>query len=282
MTGHLPPAGEAAVPATPAGTLLRYARLWRRFVITAAIREAEYRVNFALSVVEGLIQLGLAVVGFLIIYRYTGTVAGWTRPQVLLLVGIYRVVEGLINLQIAPNMVAVAGYIRDGEMDFLLLRPVSSQFLASLRTLALPEIGNVVVGVALTLYAGTLAGVRWTPGGVAAAGAFLLCGVLLVYALWLGIVTWSFWLVRVDNLATLFYSVFGAARYPVSYFKGVVRALLTFALPVAFATTFPAEALLGRGDLRLLPVGVLLAALALVASSLFWRYAVRHYSSASS
>ena len=61
-----------------------------------------------------------------------------------------------------------------------------------------------------------------------------------------------------------------------------MRALLTFAVPVAFATTFPAQALLGRADARLLPVGLLLAALGLCGAHLFWRFALRHYSSASS
>lgn len=78
------------------------------------------------------------------------------------------------------------------------------------------------------------------------------------------------------------YGIFEAARYPVTYFKGVARALLTFAVPVAFATTFPSQALLGTADLRLLLPGLALAASALIATHMFWSCAVRHYSSASS
>lgn len=118
--------------------------------------------------------------------------------------------------------------------------------------------------------------------GVVEAAAFLTCGVILLYALWFFTVTFSFWLVQVDTLDTLFYSVFETARYPVSFFKGLVRTALTFVFPVAFATTFPAEALLGAADLRLLLVGLGLSALALSGTHLFWNYAVRHYSSASS
>jgi len=58
--------------------------------------------------------------------------------------------------------------------------------------------------------------------------------------------------------------------------------LLTFVLPVAFATTFPAQALRGDLDPRLLVVGVGLAGLALVVTHRFWNDAVRRYSSASS
>jgi ABC-2 type transport system permease protein len=140
----------------------------------------------------------------------------------------------------------------------------------------------VLIGLLLAAYAGSAAGVRWSLLGVLAAGTFLVIGLALLYALWLFIMTFSFWLVQIDNLDVLFYSLFETARYPVAFFRGFARALLTFVFPVAFVTTFPAEALLGRADPRLLPVGLALAALALLASSLFWNYAVRHYSSASS
>ena len=96
------------------------------------------------------------------------------------------------------------------------------------------------------------------------------------------LVTCSFWLVQVDTLDTLFYSVFETARYPITFFKGLVRAVLTFAMPVAFATTFPAQALLGTADLHLLLAGIALATVALILTHLFWNYAVRYYSSASS
>jgi len=65
-------------------------------------------------------------------------------------------------------------------------------------------------------------------------------------------------------------------------FNDLLRALLTFVFPVAFATTFPTEALRGHADLRLLPVGFVLATALLFGAHLFWNYAVRHYSSASS
>jgi ABC-2 type transport system permease protein len=261
---------------------MRYLRLWRRFVVLAFEREAEYRLSFLVGVGEGLAQLALALLTFALLYRFTDQVAGWTLSEVFLLVGIYRIVDGLVSLQLAPNLVAIGEYIRSGELDLHLLRPVSSQFLVSLRLLNLPEGVNVLVGLGLTLVAGRQVGVHWTLPGALEAAALMLCGLAVLYAVWFFTVTWAFWLVQVDNLDYLFYSLFEAARYPVSFFRGGVRALLTFVVPIAFATTFPAQALLGTVDHRLLPVGVALAVAALAGSHLFWNYALRHYSSASS
>ena len=261
---------------------IRYLRLWRQFAVTAFVREAEYRFNFVVAAGEGIAQLTLAVLTFLLVYRFTDSVAGWSREEALLLAGIYRIVEGILALQIAPNLMAIGGAIRNGDMDAILLRPVSSQFLVSLRAFSLPEVINILAGFALTIYAGNRAGVDWELSGIATAVAFGICGISLLYAIWFAIITCSFWLVQISTIDTLFYSIFETGRYPVSFFKGLARTVLTFVAPVAFATTFPAEALLGRADLRLLLVGAALAALALVVTHLFWNYAVRHYSSASS
>lgn len=260
----------------------RHARLWWRCVLNALARETEYRANAFATVAEGAAQVALAVVTFLVVYQFTPSIGGWTRSQALILVGIYRIAEGLINVQVAPNMVAIGGAIRRGDMDYVVLRPVSSQFLVSARTLALSECANVAIGLGITAYAVHAAGVGWSVGGLLRATVLLLCGVMLLYAVWFAIMTCSFWLVQVNNLDVLFFAVFEAARYPVAYFSSAIRALLTFVVPVAFATTFPVEALLGRVDVRLIPLGLGLAAIALVLTHLFWNVAVRSYSSASS
>jgi ABC-2 type transport system permease protein len=58
--------------------------------------------------------------------------------------------------------------------------------------------------------------------------------------------------------------------------------VLTFVVPIAFMTTFPAAVLLGRLDWQYLWIGCALAAVLLVGSARFWRFALRHYTSASS
>lgn len=261
---------------------MRYLRLWKRFFIISLARMMEYRLNFVISLIAGLAELALGVLTFLLIYQFTPSIAGWSRADALLLLGIYRIVDGIISTQISPNMQAISGYIQRGDMDFVLLWPVSSQFTASARLMNLSASANILTGLALTIYAGNSGGVEWTAAGILAAALFVTCGLVILYCLWLFIVTFSFWLVQVGTLDTLFYSVFVAARYPVSFFKGIVRALLTFVVPVAFATTFPAEALRGTVNVGMLVVGLALACVGLLCTHLFWSYAVRHYSSASS
>ncbi len=264
----------------------RYLRLWRQFVVIAFVREAEYRLNFVVGVLEGTAQLVLAVLTTLLLYRFTVEIEGWTRGDLIMLVGIYRVVDSLIAMQVAPNLTSISGYIRTGEMDFMLLRPLSSQFLVSLRKLSLPEAANALIGVGLALYARNFLDVHVVPRrtlvGAAEAVTFVATGTIMLYAVWFCIVTLSFWLVNVPTIEILFYSLFETGRYPATFFKGLMRTVLIWVFPVGFATTFSTQALAGKTNTRLVLISVAMATLALVVTHLFWNYAVRHYSSASS
>src|SRR5208283_6125208 len=112
--------------------------------------------------------------------------------------------------------------------------------------------------------------------------AMLLAGSVIIYSFFLILTTLAFWLVRVENILTIFQSMYEAGRWPVSLYPGWLRYGLTFIIPVAFATTVPAEALTGRlnGETALISA---IAALALfILARLIWRIGLRHYSGASS
>jgi len=92
----------------------------------------------------------------------------------------------------------------------------------------------------------------------------------------------AFWVVKIDNLTFLFSSIFDAARWPSSVFRGFLRVLFTFVIPLAVMTTFPAQALLGRAGTVEIVGGLGTAVLALVVSRRLWVRAVGRYTSASS
>ncbi len=94
--------------------------------------------------------------------------------------------------------------------------------------------------------------------------------------------TMSFWFVKVGNLSELFNSVWDTGRFPVSTFRGLLRVVLTVILPIAFITTFPAQAVLGSLDGLTLGGAVAMGGVMFGFSVWFWRYAIRSYSSASS
>ena len=69
---------------------------------------------------------------------------------------------------------------------------------------------------------------------------------------------------------------------PITVYRGPVRVVLTFVVPIAFMTTFPAAALINKLEWVYALIGVALALTLFALSAFFWRFALRSYSSASS
>jgi ABC-2 type transport system permease protein len=206
---------------------------------------------------------------------------GWRPDEVLALVGVYFLVGGLIGLVIQPGMAQLIDSVRDGTLDFTLTRPEDAQLLISIQHLEIWKLIDIVLGLAVLVIALIRLGAAVGAGQAAAFALMLLAGAAIIYSFWLMLATLSFWFVRVENILEIFRSMYEAGRWPVSLYPGWLRFALTFVVPVAFATTVPAEALTGRLTVETLLGAVLLAVVLLVASRLFWRAGLRHYSGTS-
>ena len=143
------------------------------------------------------------------------------------------------------------------------------------------QLVDVLLGLGVLAVALVRLGEKVGTGQAAAFAVMLLAGGAIVYSFWLILAALSFWFIRVENILVIFQSMYEAGRWPVSLYPAWLRFGLTFLVPVAFATTVPAEALTGRLDPQTSLGALALAAGLLAASRLFWRAGVRHYSGAS-
>jgi ABC-2 type transport system permease protein len=256
-------------------------RLFGAFLRVSFVGETAYRVNFFIQLFQSLLNLGMSLAGLAVIFSYTDTLGGWRPDEVLALVGVYFLVGGLIGMVIQPGMQQLIESVRDGTLDFTLTKPEDAQLIVSIQHVDIWELIDIVLGFAVLATALTRLGER--VGGWQAAEfiGMLLVGGVIVYGFWLILATLSFWFVRVENILVIFQSMYEAGRWPVSLYPGWLRYGLTFIVPVAFATTVPAEALTGRLNWETLLGAVILAVVLFVASRAFWRVGLRHYSGTS-
>jgi ABC-2 type transport system permease protein len=163
-----------------------------------------------------------------------------------------------------------------------LTKPVNAQFISSLRNIIVWRLVDVIIGLGLIMYALGELHVSPTFDQIVFFGGMLISGTVIVYSIWLVMVSLAFWFVKIDNITELFYAFYEAGRYPVTIYRGAVRVLLTYLVPIAFVTTFPASALLGRLDQTTMLIGFVFAVGLFILSNRFWNFALRYYSSASS
>ena len=260
---------------------MSYLRLFLAFLRVSVLGELAYRVNFFVQLFQSLVELATALAGLAVVFAYTQTLAGWRPDELLALVGVYFLVGGVIGLVIQPGMEALIESVRDGTFDFMLTKPEDAQLLVSAQRVEVWKFIDIALGAAVLVSALIRLGEKVGVGQAGVFAVMLLAGGVILYSFWLILATLSFWFVRVENILEIFRSMYEAGRWPISLYPGWLRFALTFVVPVAFATTVPAEALTGRLSTDTLLGAVGLAAALLVVSRVFWRIGLRRYSGAS-
>lgn len=260
------------------GNSIRVAWIFFRI---GAMNELQYRVNFLLELLQAAVALGTGLIGLWLVFAHTSTLDGWSPSELLIVMGVFTLMGGLIATVIQPNMERLANDIQQGTLDYALTKPEDSQLMVSIREIRIWEsvsgiTGLIVIAVGLVRLQSHI--------GLPQALAFLavlLMGGLMIYSFWMMLTTAAFWIVRIDEISELFQGVYAAGRYPIGIYPGWLRLGLTFLVPVAFAVTVPSEALTGRLSGASLLGAAALTAFLLFMSRVVWRFGLKRYSGAS-
>lgn len=255
--------------------------LWL-FARTSVQNDTEYRADFFGQILVTLVSIGTQLAAVAVIFHHTPNLAGWSLPQVLALLGVYNFMFGVIHVVIAPNMRQLLEDVRQGTLDFALLKPVNSQFLVSVRQIVIWRLSDMLLGIGLAVYSSVQLAHQISLREALVFPLVLVCGAVIVYSFWLMLATTAFWFTRIDNIEMIFWNIFEAGRYPIDVYPLYIRRFLTFGVPLAFITTIPAQALSGGLQNGTVVLAVLLAAAMSVVSTWFWRLGLRRYGSASS
>ena len=256
-----------------------YAALWKNSVS----REMSFKGNFILWIVVELLWFGLQLSFVSVVYSQTESVGTWTKWQMVLLVGASNFIQQLYQAFFLTNCTNLSELVRTGRMDFLLLLPVNSRFLVSLRVVDLGAFVNALFALGVMIFAASKLSLHPTMPQVAGFGALCVVGILIHYSLMFILATICFWTVRAQGIVWGYYNLFNIARMPDEAFKGAFKAVFTFGLPVLLVSNVPVRVLADKINdpyawLLLIGVGVVWA----VISELFWSYSIRRYTSASS
>src|ERR1051326_2132344 len=166
----------------------------------------------------------------------------------IVLLGVYYLIHGAQSVVFEMRLERFMEHIRLGTLDFILIKPVNSQFLVSTRHVQLAEIAQVVFGLGLVGVGVAEVGEVVGFGEVVRFSLTLLCGLSLVYCVILILSTIAFWATRIENLLAIFWSFLDAGRFPVDVSPGWLRVTLSTVVPIGVAVTVPAEAVAGRLD----------------------------------
>ncbi len=256
-----------------------YVALWR----TALVREMGFQINFFLWLFVEFLWFGLQLGFNAVLYQHTDSIGDWTKWQVVMLIGASHFIQQLFQAFFLTNCTQLADLVHTGKMDFMLLFPVNTRFLVSLRHVDLGGFLSAASGLAVMVYAAMQLNLAPTFLQILGFGLLCLAGVLIHYSLMFLMATVSFWTVRAQGLVMAYYNLFSITRIPDAAFRGAARAFFTLGVPLLIVASVPVKVLTGAmsspSEIFLL---LSMSAVCFLISSLVWRIALRRYSSASS
>ena len=261
---------------------MRILRIVSAFLRAALLKETAYRAELVGNLFRSLTGIVVAIGGLAVVFSHTSELSGWKLEQAMVLLGVYYLVQGIVQTALSPSLNEVVTEVRRGTFDYVLLKPVPSLLLSSTRRFVVWHVADIILGGTVIAIGLIRLEAQITFGVAAVFAAVMVGGVAIVFSIWLALTTLVFWFVRVENITMIFQLFFDTGRYPVEVYPFWLRQLLTFVFPVAFITTVPAQTITGREPLVALWIAPIIGVIALLAAARFWRIGLSRYTSASS
>lgn len=224
--------------------LAHYARIWLASARYSVVRTMMFRMDFLMwSLVEFFwMAVNLLLVG--VIYAHTDTIAGWTKWEMVLLVGTSMILQRLMMGFFWSNLFELGRNVRSGQFDFLLAQPGHPLFMVSTRKLDLDGILNCFIAIAVVVYAVRQLGLQPGAVDIALYVALLACALVIHYAAVLIIVSATFWIIGSQGIEGSYFTLFEFGRLPRQAFVGVREVLFVWFLPAVISSNVPANTLL--------------------------------------
>ena len=245
------------------------------------MNEMQYRVNFFIQILQSAVAVATGLIGLSLVFGQVDNLSGWSRPELLAVMGVHILMGGVIRSAIQPNMERLMNDVLNGTLDFALTKPADAQTLVSVREFRFWQLTDVLVGLVILVFAVIQLQTKMYALQIIAFLAALILGGIMLYCVWLMVTSIAFWVIRVGDIVDLFQGLFAAGRWPISVYPDWLRTGMTFLVPVAFAVTMPAEAVTNRltADSMLFAVG--LTVLFMLLARGVWLLGLRSYSGAS-
>jgi ABC-2 type transport system permease protein len=254
-------------------------------LFTASLRaRMQYKADFLLSMLGNGMIMAIDYLLLFVILRRFGNIKGWTASEVGLLYALSTVSVSLYRM-IANEIHNFDRYTVEGEMDQLLIRPVSPVFMLLIRNIDFSRLGGLAQGIMILAWS-----LFHLPSGVDGQALLFyvpvaVCsGTLIAVAMGLMSATLAFWTERISDFQPFtLYGPFQAANFPVTIYPGWLKVLFHSFLPVAFMNFWPIAHLLHKGgSVHLLWVSPLFSVSFFVFAVLFFHVGLKHYHSTGS
>ena len=260
----------------------KYLKVYSKFLHTSLASELEYKANILIDFITAIFSLVGSIFLLSIFFQNSSDIGGWNFEEALIIQSIYTILNGITNTWFNPNLTEIVKHIREGTLDFVLLKPIDSQFFISFKKFNPTGIIEILLGMSLLIYCININQIRLNIIFLTFSFLTIVCSICILYSLWFFISTTTIWFVKTWNATEVLRSFLYIGRFPLSSFSLTLQIFFSIFIPIAFITAIPSEVFLGMAQTWEILLEVLICVIFLLSSRKFWFYALRFYTSASS
>jgi ABC-2 type transport system permease protein len=260
----------------------RYLRLYAHFLRFSFSRAMQFRLDFFFRVGMDALWNAMHLTFFGVLFGHTGSVGGWGPDETYLFLGGVFVADAIQMTVVSNNLWTFPIAVNRGDLDYHLVRPVSTLFFVSLRDFAANSFLNLLIALAILVWAMARYPAPLPATTVGVYVFLLLVGAFLHYCVQLSFLLPVFWTHSGTGLRDVFWTADAYTSRPHGIFRGWTRRFLVSFLPLMLVVSYPTRVLVEgpSWEVVLHVVGVAVAAFLVLLA--LWRRGLRAYASASS
>lgn len=237
-----------------------------------------YRIDCIVGIFSQGIEKLVSLIFILVIFQNTENIAGWNFKQILLLFGITEIPVGIAKYCFESLYDIGPKYIRNGDFDKILLRPVHPLISIIGSSREFVAIADFILGLGITIYMLIQLSIPITVLLIIKIVFFSIVGALIIGAIMTIFSISSFWTYRSNEVIWSFYRMYTFTEYPITIYNKFIRILITFILPFAFVSYYPTMAYLGFNTYMVYLSPIVAVVLWIIAVKL-WNFALNKYRS---
>lgn len=237
-----------------------------------------YRIDCIVGMISQIITQLVEIIFIWIVFQNTENLAGWNFKQILLLYGITLISIGISDFCFDALYDIGPKYIRNGDFDKILLRPVHPLISIIGSSKEFTSLGYFFLGLVITILTLINLSIPITAILIFKIIFYSIIGASIIGAINTIFSISSFWTYRSNEIIWSFYKIYTFSQYPIDIYNKFIKILITIILPFAFVAYYPTMAYLGLNN-YMIYLSPIIAIVLWIIAVFIWNLALNKYRS---
>lgn len=260
---------------------MKYLKVWKQLANCAINSYFSNRINYVAFFIGKLIRFGFFLLLIISIFRFTKSLAGYSKYEVILFFLTFNLID-VLTQALFRGIYLFKRDVRTGNFDYIISKPINSLFYCLSRLVDIADIIFLIPIIALIIYTILKLSISITILNIIYYLIFIFLGLLITLSIHIVSASITIWTMESENFIWFYRESMAIGRFPPEIFSSSMQFIFTFIMPIIIIVAFPAKALLGILGWQSALVALIYSISFFILSLLIWKKSLKYYSSASS